>query len=357
MSSLIFLKHIAFATGVLALTVVLIVAIASAILLGQFSASEDSDISSAKVPPFLRTGGIAIIVAYLTGIFLIQILGEFTPIKFHYFWGFLGASILLAVTSFYSSFKSLDIKLNLAGQVLAALIVMYSGIVISEIRLPWVGLVAGGWWVYPMTLLWILGLTNVYATMEKVDGLATSAAVIASGFFCFITFQQGSAFIYLCSVTLFAVSIGFLAFNWPPSKIYLGQLGATFLGFSFAVMGIIAALYDSVHSSLFTIPLLLFHFIFEAVFYFGSLLRSGRRVGDGQGIQLCHLLGKLNYSDRTIVLFYSGVGVAQGIGAILMINIGNGRMWVFLPFLLFQIAYASWLLHRSKRFGPSRVSV
>jgi len=319
-----------------------------AIFFRHLASSDESDMASTPLTPSVRTGGLAIVGAFLTGILLIHLLGEFTPIAAAYFWGFLASLFLIAAVSLYGTFRYLDIRLRLTGQLAAVAIVMWAGIVIDEIHLPLLGWVVGGWWTYPMTLLWILGLTNVYTTLDRVDGLAASGTVIASAFFGFIAFQHGSAFIYLCSVALFAASIGFLAFNWPPAKISMGDIGNTFLGFSFAVMAIIAALYDHSHTSLFVVPLLLFHFIFDAAYTLVTQLVRGWNRQQGRRIHLYEMLARSGCSHRSVILVYSGMGVAQGFGAILMVNIGNSRMWVFLPFLLFQAAYAYWLVRLSK---------
>jgi hypothetical protein len=92
--------------------------------------------------------------------------------------------------------------------------------------------------------------------MDGLDGLAASTAAIAGAFFSIISFEQGSHFIYLASIVLCAASVGFLVFNLPPARIFMGDVGSTFLGFSFAVMAVIAARYDLSHTSLFVVPML-----------------------------------------------------------------------------------------------------
>jgi UDP-GlcNAc:undecaprenyl-phosphate GlcNAc-1-phosphate transferase len=352
LSSLDVLNHVVFAAGVLALAVSLIIAFATAIFFRQFA----SDAFPPGGPPSLRGGGLVFVGAFLVGVLLVQMLGKYTPINAPQFWGFFASTVLISITSFYCDYKSFDAKLNLCGQILAAGIAMYSGIIIDAIYLPWIGPVAGGWWVYPSTLLWILVFTNVYRGLDKVDGLAVSGALVVSAFFSFIAFQQRSVFIYLCSVSMFAASIGFLFFNWPPAKILMGNAGTTFLGFSFSLMAIIAALYDNSHTSLLVVPLLIFHILFDAFIYIltkSDLLRIFERR---EGIHLYDLMGKMEYSSRKIILIYCTMAVAQGLGAVLLINInGDNRIWIFLPFLLFQLTYSYWLVIHARRLEQTGV--
>lgn len=302
--------------------------------------------------PSLRLGGVAIVIAFLAGLSLIQLLGEITPIKAHYFWGFLASLSIIAAVSLFSTFRALDFRLKLAGQLAAIAAVMAAGIVIEEFHLPWIGWAIGGWWVYPLTLLWILGLTNAYNRMDKLDGLSASTAVIASAFLSYIAFQHESVFVYLGSVALFGASFGFLIFNWPPAKIFIGDIGSTFLGFSFAVMAIVAGLYDRSHTSLLVVPLLLFHFIFDSAFT--AVARHWYRPSEVRGDRghLYELLGVLGYSLRGIVLLYCAMALLQGIGALWMVAIpGSNRIWIFVLFVVLQAGYAGWVVWRAKSMG------
>jgi UDP-N-acetylmuramyl pentapeptide phosphotransferase/UDP-N-acetylglucosamine-1-phosphate transferase len=354
LSSYVYLNHVVFAAAILGLSIVLVIAVLLTIFFRHLR-TRDTDDAPDPLRPYIRTGGLAIVVAFLAGILLVHLFGVFTPIAAQYFWGFLTSIFLIAAVGLYGTFRYIGPATRVAAQVFAVAIVMWAGIVIDEIRLPWIGWVVGGWWTYPMTLLWILGLTNIYTTFDGVDGLSASGAVIASAFFGFIALHHGSAFTYLCSVAMFAASVGFLIFNWPPAKISMGEIGGAFLGFSFAVMAIIAGLYDHSHTSLFVIPLLLFHFIFDAVFTFcARVFRSGSQP-HGESMHLYRLLARAGHSHRGIIAIYSCMGIAQGFGAILMVNLGNSRMWVFLPFLLFQAGYAYWLIGSSRTREASAI--
>lgn len=289
--------------------------------------------SHTKATP--RGGGAAIVAAFIVGISLIHLIGDKSPIYTNYFLGFVIASFVIASISLYDDIKHCSFKVKLGGQLLAILIAMQSGIVIDEANLPWLGDIQWGGWAYPLTLLWMLGLTNAYNFIDGLDSLAAGTAVVAAFFLSLISFQQGSLFIYLASLTLGAASLGFLIRNLPPAKIFMGDVGSTFLGLTFAVMAIIAARYDHSHTSLFVVPLLLFHFIFDTTFTFLRRLLSGDQIFMPHRTHIYQLLHRLGYSHGKVATLYSSLAIIQGISALVMMNIiGDIRILTFVPFFI-----------------------
>lgn len=288
--------------------------------------------------------------AFLVGILLIHFIGDKAPIYTSYFLGFLCSSFVIASLSLYDDFQPVSFKVKLGGQVIAIIVGLSAGIVIDMVHLPVFGEVNLGAWAYPITFLWILGLTNAYNFIDGLDGLTASTAVIAALFFAYISFQQGSHFIYLASLTLAAASAGFLVFNWSPAKIFMGDVGSTFLGFAFAVMAVIAARYDHSHTSLFVVPLLLFHFIFDTAFTFFRRLLAGEHVFTAHRSHLYQLLNRVEYSHKRVALIYSAMAVCQGVAAVWMVSsLGAERVYVFLPFLIGYGLYAKVVISVTKQ--------
>ena len=297
-----------------------------------------------------KGGGIAIVVAFLAGILLIHIIGDKAPIYTRYFLGFFAGSFLIAGLAIIDDLRTVSFAIKLGGYILAILVAMWAGIVIDVINLPIFGEVHCGWGAYPLTLLWVLGLTNSYNFMDGLDGLAAGTAVIAALFLSLISFQQGSDFIYLASLILAFAAAGFLVFNWSPAKIFMGDIGSTFLGFTFATMAVIAARYDQSHTSLFVVPLLLFHFIFDTLFTFCRRLLAGEHVFLAHRSHLYQLLNRLGYSHKQVALFYSAMAICQGVAAVWMTKIpGPNRVIIYLPFLLLYLVCAVWLTAKAKR--------
>lgn len=345
MDILFFLRHLAFAGVIFGVS-----AATTWILLRHLNIFDIPNERSSHGKATLRGGGCAIVLSFLLGISLIHGIGDAAPIYTTYFLGFLVASFVTAAISLYDDIYRCSFKMKLGGQLLSIGIAMAAGIVIDEAHLPWIGFIKWGWWAYPLTFLWILGLTNAYNFIDGLDGIATSSAVIAAAFLSLISFQQGSLFIYLASLTLCAASLGFLVFNLPPAKIFMGDVGSTFLGLVFAVMAIIAARYDHSHTSLFVVPLLLFHFIFDTTFTFFRRLFSGEHVFQAHRTHLYQLMNRFGLSHGKVTAIYSGLALLQGICAIKMVRIeGDWRLLMFLPFLAAYSVAAFMLVRKARR--------
>ena len=302
--------------------------------------------------PTPTCGGISIVATFLVGIAAIFMFTDGMMIMERYFLGFVLSALLIAGISFYDDIRDKPYIIKLTTQFLAVFFVLGFGIVIDVITLPFVGAIKLGWLGYPVSFIWIIGLTNAFNFMDGLDGMAAGVAVIVSAFFCVITFTQGSVFVYIACYVLFAGTLGFLVYNFPSARIFMGDVGSTFLGFVFAVLAIIAARYDSSHTSFFVMPLLLFNFIYDTFFTFFRRLSRGERVIDAHRTHLYQLFQQIGHSHLTVSLFHYGVCILQGIGAVWMVNIpGNRRVLVFLPFLVFQFIYSFIIMKSAKKAG------
>jgi len=303
--------------------------------------------------PVPRGGGIAIVATFFLGVLAIFLLGDKAPLtEQYYYWAFLGSSILIAGISFYDDVSGKSFQVKLATQLIAVFCVMGSGIIIDQLSMPPFGLLTLGGAGLLITVIWIVGLTNAYNFMDGIDGLAAGTAVVASAFFAYITFNSGSHFIYISSYTVLAGSLGFLVFNRPPARIFMGDVGSTFLGFVFAVMAIIAARYDHSHTSFLVVPLLLFHFIYDAAFTFFRRSLAGERVTEAHKTHLYQLLVRMGMTHQSVTGAYCLLGVLQGLAAISMMAIPNEtRLLAFFPFLFLYSLLAWIIIARAKRLG------
>jgi len=351
MTFLSFLSHLLFASVLFGISSLL-----TWLMLSRVRIMDVPNARSSHHSPIPRGGGVAIVVTFLLGVIAIDLLGDKTPLGQQYFWAFLGSALLIAVISFIDDLTGQGFLVKLATQVLAALFVVASGIVLDQFSVPFVGNLQLPWLGAVLTVLWIVGLTNTYNFMDGIDGLAALTAVIASAFFAYITFFHGSLFIYITSYTILAGAGGFLLFNRPPARIFLGDVGSAFLGFIFAVMAIVAARYDHSHTSFLVMPLLLLHFLFD------TLVTLCRRVLAGENITQAHrthayqLLQRMGWSHGRVTLCYAVLGLLQGGAAMLMVEIGGeSRLWVFVPFLvLYSLAYALIVQH-ARRLDVPRI--
>jgi len=300
--------------------------------------------------PVPKAGGIAIVATFVVGSLVIYSYADVARIDDRYFWGYVASAVLLAVVSLVDDILHRTFVAKILAQVLCAGVVLASGVVIDRLAVPYWGELTLGPAGYALTFLWILGLTNTYNFMDGLDGLAAGVAVIAAAFLCAIAFQQKSVFVYVSSYVLLAGAAGFLVFNLPPARIFMGDVGSAFLGFTFATLAVIGASLDLGRLSFYIVPLLLFHFVFDTVFTFFRRLLRGEKVYVGHRTHLYQLLNRLGYSHRAVSLFQYAVTILQGMAAFASLGLpGDRRLLVFIPFLVFDIAYARWVLRRAKK--------
>jgi UDP-GlcNAc:undecaprenyl-phosphate GlcNAc-1-phosphate transferase len=199
-----------------------------------------------------------------------------------------------------------------------------------------------------LTLVWMIGLTNAYNFMDGIDGLAGGTAVVAAAFLTFAAIAVGAANEAAIACTIAVASLGFLIFNLPPARIFMGDVGSQFLGFVFAALGVQIARMDASGTLILLTPLLLFHFLFD------TLVTAGRRWWQGENVtqgHRSHLYQRLAHSGlghgRTTALLCA-IGAAQGAGALWMVHApAELRPFVFVPALLVQLVYMLAVLRRA----------
>ena len=303
--------------------------------------------------PIPNSGGVAIVLTFFAGFSVLSYFGDESLIGSNHMIGFAIAALGVAAISLADDlghFRSFKIKL--AAQVSAALVLVAFGIVFRTMSLPVAGTFELGWWGYPMTVLWIVAMTNIFNFMDGLDGLAGGCGVIVALFFGVVTANEGSHFVYILCYVLLASALGFLIFNFPTARIFMGDVGSQFLGFGFAAIAVIAAEYDTSRTSLLIMPLLFFHFIFDATFTFFRRLFSGQHVTEAHRGHLYQLMNRLGVSHLGVSLFHFTVTVAQGIGALVLIDMGTPyRILVFAPFVVFQVVYAVVVIRMSAARG------
>ncbi len=340
-----FIKHLAFGLFLFSVSTVLAWTILKRIKIMALPNQRSS-----HERPTATSGGLAIVITFFLGMALLYFLGDETMIKTRFFFGFTLSSLLIAGMSLYDDVTDKPFLIRLVTQVIGIGVVMGFGIIIRQIdhtlfQGPFMAF-AG----YFFTFFWILGLTNAYNFMDGLNGMAGANAVVAAIFLGMIAYNQGSNFTYMVCYALIAGTAGFLVFNFPRGRLFMGDVGSTFLGFSFATLAIVSSLYDNAHTSLLVVPLLLFHFIFDTFFTFIRRCLNRENVFQAHRTHLYQLFNRLGYSHTCVTLFYCTLGGIQGLGALWMVQIpSTRRLLVFLPFLVFHGLYAMIILHQARQ--------
>lgn len=348
-----FLIHLLFTCVLVVISVAL-----TRLMLHRVQVMDIPNERSSHCRPTPTSGGIAIVATFSVGIVAVLLFSQATALVGWRLVGFVAPVLLVAATALYDDITNKPYVVKMCAQFVAAAVVLGSGILVDEFNLPFIGAYHIGWLAYPVTFVWIIGLTNAFNFMDGLDGLAGGSAVIVSAFFCAITFSQGSYFVYITCYTIVAGSLGFMVYNFPPARIFMGDVGSIFLGFTFAVLAIIAMRYDHSHTSFFVMPLLLFNVIFDTFFTFVRRLVRGERVFDAHRTHLYQLFQQLGYSHRTVSLFHYAVCVLQGCAAVWMVHSASpARTLIYLPFLAGQAVYAVVILRASTRKAGTQMEL
>jgi UDP-GlcNAc:undecaprenyl-phosphate GlcNAc-1-phosphate transferase len=254
------LRHLAFA-GVLAL-------LSAACVRGMIGLQlmDTPNGRKAHDRPTPKGGGVGIVVAFLVGTAVLYQAASFARLAQPYFLGVIGAAAAIAVVAFLDDIRDWSFVVKLAAQVLAALVAVGSGLYVRDYNLPYWGTVDLGWIGAVATLAWILFATNAMNFIDGLNGLASGVALIAACFLAGIAAGQGGWFVYFASLLLIAGLAGFLPFNFPTARIFMGDVGSQFCGFILAVLGVAAGRFETVEMSFLLVPMLLSGVLFDVAF-------------------------------------------------------------------------------------------
>jgi UDP-GlcNAc:undecaprenyl-phosphate GlcNAc-1-phosphate transferase len=152
--------------------------------------------------------------------------------------GLLVGLTIVFVLGVFDDFRSLNEYVKFPVQILAATIVYAVGFRADAVGVPWDGAVSLGVLTYPVTILWVVGITNAINLIDGLDGLAAGVSAIASTTICLIALSLGHAPVALLTAVLSGVLVGFLFFNFHPAKLFMGDSGSLVLGFSLATVAL-----------------------------------------------------------------------------------------------------------------------
>jgi UDP-GlcNAc:undecaprenyl-phosphate/decaprenyl-phosphate GlcNAc-1-phosphate transferase len=272
MTLLAFLRHLAFAASLAALS-----AAAVRVML-RVQVMDTPDDRKAHDHPTPKGGGVGIVAAFLVGIYVLYRYAAFSRIADPYFRGVIVASAAIALVAFLDDLRDWPFTVKLTAQVLAALAAVGTGLYVRAYSIPYVGQVDIGWIGAVATLAWILFATNAMNFIDGLNGLAAGVALIAAAFLAFIAQQQGGWFVYFAALLLAAGLAGFLPFNYPRARIFMGDVGSQFCGFVLAVLGIAASRFTGISLSFLIVPMLLSGVLFDVAFTLARRALAGERI-------------------------------------------------------------------------------
>lgn len=216
---------------------------------------------------------------------------------------------------------------KLVAQGLVACFAFACGFQIQAVQLPLVGALQMGAFALPMTVLWIVGVTNAVNLIDGLDGLAAGVSFFAAFTSFVIASLSGSVFVALTMAALMGALVGFLFFNFNPARIFMGDSGSYFLGFVLATTALAGGGLQQKASTAVSllVPVLALGVpIFDTLFSMFRRLLERRSIFSADRGHVHHRLLDLGLTHRRAVIFLYGVSILLAAGAI---AVSLGRSW------------------------------
>jgi UDP-GlcNAc:undecaprenyl-phosphate GlcNAc-1-phosphate transferase len=288
------------------------------------------------------SGGIGIIIGLAAGLGAVWLLGLELPGR-----GFVLGALLIALVGFADDYSGgLSILARLAVQVVAAaLVVSYTG-GLTSLPLPEPFDIPLGCLAIPAALIWIIGVTNFYNFLAAIDGFGALQGSIAG---LGIAFLDQSGFLMQIGFTIAGACIGFLPHNWQPSRVYMGDMGSTTVGFVLAALAL-QIVPDFSHKGVFAVAMCLWFFLSDGAFTVFRRLLSGEKVWQGHQSHLYQRLVRTDLRHDQVVLRVMGAAAVMTAATVLATRASNtDACWAVLVTAIgaFMI-YHYWVMIRER---------
>ncbi len=268
--------------------------------------------------PIPRLGGLAIYVAFMVTYLSLNSMSGVKEM------GLVIGSLVIIAAGVVDDLKPISAKVKLAAQILAAAILFYSGIRIDFLTnyIRPSEIIDMGFMSLPMTIFWIVGITNTVNLIDGLDGLAAGISTIAAGSLAYVAIINGRTETALVTLAIVGACAGFLPYNLNPAKIFMGDTGSLFLGFILAATSIDGSIKGATFI-VFAAPIMALGVpIFDTSFAILRRMINKRPIMEADKGHLHHRFLKLGFDQKTAVMMMYLISALFGVSAILLIQ-GN----------------------------------
>ncbi len=305
---------------------------------------------SAHDTPVPRTGGIAMAGAFFGFLLPLYVFTDLTGPGLFGFAVFAGIAALLWTVALYDDRYVLAALPRLFAQFLAGLIFALLVGRIARIDLSPFAAIDLHWIIaIPLTVLWLVFFINAYNFMDGINGLAAGVGLLVAVFTAIAT---GPGFAHLVAILLIGVLGGFLLFNFPGGRIFMGDTGSQVLGFVFAALAVLAPLEAGATLPFEFIPFLFLPFIFDVLLTLIVRWRRGEQLMTGHRDHLYQLLIRAGFGHAAVSAIHWLAVAVFGILALLNLNTGwTHWLWLLAAALAVQSIYAVWVYRLARTRG------
>lgn len=271
--------------------------------------------------PVSRLGGAPIYIALILGF---DVAWMFSEVSFEGWLPLIVCNTLMFFVGLADDLKPLGARVKLVGQVGAALILYAFGLSIDVLSNPFgPGGVELGWWSLPLTMAWLVAIPNVINLIDGMDGLAGGFGLFLSLTLAFVGYVSGFPDVMVLALVMGGALSGFLFFNFPPAKIFLGDGGAYLIGFFVASVSLKCSNKGSIVAALLVIIIALGVPILDTLFAILRRAIRGVPIFRADAEHIHHRLILLGYSKgRALVAMYSVCFVLSLVGISILLTKG-----------------------------------
>jgi len=205
-------------------------------------------------------------------------------------------------------------NIKLLGQFMAAMILYKAGFKITFLGNYYLNLI--------FTYLWIIGMTNAFNLLDNMNGLSAGIAIIASFFFGVISWMNGQGIVSIISFCLCGSCLGFLKYNFPKAKVFMGDAGSLIIGFILSTIAISGNWRSYGLLTSLAVPLLVLAYpIFDTTLVTIMRIREGRSIFQGGKDHSSHRLALLGFRTKNTVLLVYLICTILGLSGLLVSRI------------------------------------
>jgi len=281
--------------------------------------------------PTPRTGGVAINAGLLLAAVVYQAFSDDIGLLV---W-LSAACLLVAVLSFVDDMKGVSVAGRFLGHTIAAGVVMAGGLILPGLELPGLAWSWPAWAGIVFTAIYLVWMINLYNFMDGMDGFAGGMAVIGFGTLALLGLLAGHQLFFMASLVVAAAACGFLLFNFPPARIFMGDTGSSVLGLlvgGFSLWGVEEQVFP------FWVAILVFSpFIVDASVTLVRRLTRGERVWKAHKTHFYQRLVQSGWGHRKTLLYEYILMVACGFSAVVSHSLS--QQWQIALLLFWVAAY------------------
>ena len=289
--------------------------------------------------PIPVMGGLAIYISFVIGAILYN--GILTTSQL----GIIIGATVIVIGGMIDDIKELSPKYKLLIQIIAAGCLLISGVRISILTNPFrefYPYLNIGWVTIPVTIIWIVGVTNAFNLIDGLDGLAAGIAFISSVTLMIVSIINGRLEPAFLTAVLSGAILGFIPYNFNPASIFMGDTGSQLLGFLLAAISIEGAI-KSATAFVIAVPILAFGLpIYDTLFAMIRRKVSGKSIMQADRGHLHHRLLDMGLSQKQAVIIMYFISAILGGIAIIAMQISNQRAYFLLALVAVIIVSIAW---------------